>query len=75
MAKEINVFEMEYSVSPGGIDCWEVNVPGYGCSENYSDFKSAGEAVEFVLDKYPAEELQLNIISLQAYERLTEQYG
>lgn len=66
---EINIFEMEYSVSPGGRDCWEVHVPGYGCSSNYDGFKSAGEALEFVLDKYPGVPLELNVISLLAYEK------
>ena len=61
---------MNYSVSPGGKDCWEMDVrTGLGHSSNFSDFKSAGAAVDFILDKYPGVPLELNITSLQAYER------
>ena len=63
---------MEYSCSPGGVDCWEITIQGYGYSENYSDFKSAGEAVNFLLDKYPARKINLDITSLAAYNILME---
>ena len=66
------VYEMEYSCSPGGVDCWEVKIQGYGYSECYGDFKSAGEAVNFLLDKYPGRELNLDITSLSAYNILME---
>lgn len=67
---KIELYEMNYSVSPGGIDCWEMDVRvGLGRSSNYSDFKSAGDAINFILDKYPGVPLELNITSLQAYER------
>ena len=54
------IYEMEYSCSPGGEDCWEIDVNNY-C---YSDFKTAGDAVKFLLDKYPYKELQLTVQSL-----------
>mgnify|MGYP003330796909 FL=1 len=72
MTLNADIYEMEYSVSPGGVDCWEINIQHYGASENYSDFKSAGEAVNFLLDKYPGRELNLDITSLAAYNILME---
>ena len=67
------IFEMEYSCSPGGIDCWELEVrDSIGYSTNYSDFKTAGEALNFLLDKYPGRELNLDITSLSAYNILME---
>lgn len=72
MTLNADVYEMEYSCSPGGIDCWEITIQEYGSSTNYTDFKSAGAAVNFLLDKYPSREMNLNITSLAAYRILTE---
>ena len=63
MTIKAQVYEMEYSCSPGGEDCWEINVNDY-C---YSDFKTAGDAIQFLLDKYPYKELQLTVQSLNWY--------
>ena len=60
---------MNYAVSPGGIDCWEATIQRYGHSSTASDFKSAGEALDWVLDRYPAQMLELTVTSLPAYEK------
>ena len=63
---------MNYAVSPGGTDCWEMNIRlGLGHSSNVSDFRSAGEAVDWLLDTYPGVPLELNITSLLTYEKET----
>ena len=62
-----HIYEVEYSCSPGGIDCWEITIQGYGTSENYSDFKNAGQALNFLLNKYPGRQLNVDITSLSAY--------
>lgn len=72
MTLNAQIYEMEYSVSPGGIDCWEITIQGYGYSENYGDFKSAGDAVNFLINKYPGREINLDITSLSAYNILME---
>jgi hypothetical protein len=72
MTLNAQIYEMEYSVSPGGIDCWEITIQGYGYSENYSDFKSAGDAVNFLINKYPGREINIDITSLAAYNILME---
>ena len=72
MTLNAEIYEMEYSVSPGGIDCWEITIQGYGYSENYSDFKSAGDAVNFLINKYPGREINIDITSLAAYNILME---
>jgi hypothetical protein len=72
MTLNAKIYEMEYSVSPGGIDCWEITIQGYGYSENYSEFKTAGDAVNFLLDKYPGRDMNLDITSLAAYNILME---
>ena len=67
MTQYIDIYEMNYSVSPGGIDCWEATINGYGTSTTASDFKTAGDALNYVIDKYPDEMLELNVMSLPAY--------
>ena len=60
---------MNYSCSPGGVDCWEATINGYGTSTTCSDFKTAGEALNWVLDRYPDEMLELTVVSYPAYEK------
>ena len=69
MTKQVAIYEMEYSCSPGGVDCWEATITGYGTSSTASDFKTAGEALQWVLDRYPDEMLELTVVSLPAYEK------
>jgi hypothetical protein len=71
MTQYVDIYEMNYSCSPGGIDCWEATINGYGTSSTASDFKTAGEALDWVLDKYPDQMLKLNVTSFQAYEKET----
>jgi hypothetical protein len=72
MTQYVDIYEMNYSVSPGGIDCWEATINGYGTSTTASDFKTAGDALNYVIDKYPDEMLKLNITSFQAYAKEIE---
>ena len=69
---EIEIYEVDYSVSPGGVNCWEANVQGYGESKCYSDFRSAGEALNHILLVYPEQELNVNVMSLATYFKLEE---
>jgi hypothetical protein len=61
MTLNVEIYEMNYAVSPGGVDCWEVSIDNDWC---VSDFKTAGDALNYVLDKYPHHELNLNVKSL-----------
>ena len=63
MTLNVEIYEMDYSCSPGGVNCWEVSI-GEWC---VSDFKTAGDAIQYVLDKYPYDELNLNVKSLNWY--------
>ena len=69
MTKQVAIYEMEYSCSPGGVDCWEATIKGYGYSSNASDFKTAGEALNWVLDRYPERLLELTVISQSYYQK------
>lgn len=70
MTKNINIYEVEYSCSPGGVDQWEV-------SERDGDFFQGGfdtaeDAISFALLKFDGEELNLNIKSLKWYHAQEE---
>lgn len=68
------IFEVEYSVSPGGIDCWEMEVrTGIGQHTNYSEYKTAGDALNHLLSLYSADQLNITITSLPAYNKLMDE--
>jgi hypothetical protein len=69
MTLKVEIYEMEYSVSPGGVDCWEVNIQDYGTSRCVSDFDTAGQALNWVVDQYPDKMIELTVTSLPAYEK------
>jgi hypothetical protein len=70
MTLNVEIYEMNYACSPGGIDCWEATVNIYGNSNTATDFKTAGEAVDWLLDRYPRQVLELKVTSLPAYEKV-----
>jgi hypothetical protein len=69
MTQQVAIYEMNYSCSPGGVDCWEATINGYGTSSTASDFKTAGEALDWVLDRYPEQLLELTVISQSYYQK------
>ena len=69
MTLKVEIYEVNYAVSPGGVDCWEATIKGYGYSSNASDFKTAGEALDWVLDRYPERLLELTVISQSYYQK------
>ena len=70
---KVEIYEMEYSVSPGGKDCWEATVfTGLGHSQTYSEYRSAGEALDHLISVYPGVELEVDVISLEAYNSSKE---
>jgi len=67
------IFEVEYSVSPGGVDCWEMEVrTGIGEHKNYSDYKTAGDALNHLISLYGDEQINITITSLNAYNKLID---
>jgi hypothetical protein len=70
MTLTVEIYEMNYACSPGGVDCWEATIQGYGTSTTVSDFKTAGDALNYVIDKHPSEMLELTVMTLQTYEKV-----
>lgn len=69
MIKNYEIYEVDYSCSPGGVNCWEIvesqplAVPG----DNFlkGDFSTLMDAVAYLTELFPKDELNLNIKSLE----------
>ena len=61
--KDLDIYEMEYSASPGGVDKWEIQEREGEFFQG--DFDSAEEAISFALYKFDGQELNLNVKSLE----------
>ncbi len=64
MSRQLEVYEVEYSCSPGGVDRWEITEAG---SFLAGDFDNAEEAIAYALMEFEGQELNLNIKSLKWY--------
>lgn len=62
--KDLDIYEMEYSVSPGGVDKWEIQERGGEFFQG--DFDTAEDAISFALLEFEGQELNLNIKNVQA---------
>ena len=70
-----DIYEVNYSVSPGGVDQWEMIVylprplKGINSKETayFTDFNTLNDALEFLIKHYPTRELDVNIKSLEWY--------
>ncbi len=53
---------------------WEADVfPSIGKSINYSNYKTAGDAINHLLSVYPAERLNVGIFSTAHHNKLTKE--
>ena len=64
--RSINIYEVEYSCSPGGVDCWELEENGTDFFQG--DFDTAEDAISYALLKFEGKEINLNIKSLQTLQ-------
>jgi hypothetical protein len=65
----IEMYEIEYSCSPGGEDMWVVDVMDSIGHSTYKEFYSPSSALKWLLAKYPDKELNLTIRSLAWYHK------
>ena len=71
MTLKAEIYEMNYSVSPGGEDCWEGTVHiKLGHTVNYTDGKTAGEILDYILKQHPDVQLEVDVTSLGAYNKI-----
>jgi hypothetical protein len=64
----VNIYEVNYSVSPGGVDQWEMTIDFPKYTAHFGEFESAPQALEFAMKHLPTSELCVNIKSLEWYE-------
>ena len=67
--RTIDINEIEYSCSPGGVDCWEVSENGDFLK---GDFLTAIDAIGYVADLFHGQELNITIKSLEWYHNQVE---
>jgi hypothetical protein len=65
---KVEIYEVNYSVSPGGVDCWEMTVESPGYKAHFGNFDNPSEALEYAMKHYPTRELSVSIKSLEWYE-------
>jgi hypothetical protein len=65
----IEMYEIEYSCSPGGEDMWVVDVRDSIGHSTYKEFYTPSSALKWLLAKYPDKELNLTIRSLAWYHK------
>jgi hypothetical protein len=63
--KDLDIYEVEYSASPGGVDKWEIQERGGNFFKG--DFDSADQAISYALLKFNGEELNFNVKSLEQF--------
>jgi len=61
--KDLDIYEVEYSCSPGGVDKWEMKERGGEFFQG--DFDTAENAISYALREFDGEELNFNIKSLE----------
>jgi hypothetical protein len=63
------IYEIEHSCSPGGVDCFAVEVGEFGGPDFVyrEDFRSAPDALRWLISSYPATQLNLTVQTLAWY--------
>jgi hypothetical protein len=64
---DIYLSEIDYSVSPGGIDQWEMHIEFPDRTAYFSGFDTASQAIDMLIAKYPTKEFNINIRSKEWY--------
>ena len=66
----VEIYENE-SVSPGSNTTWEMDVHvKLGHTSNYSDYKTAGHAIDHLVSLFPEERLDVIVYTLANHKKL-----
>ena len=63
------ISEIDYSVSPAGENSWEAEVIVYGTTNIIQDFETAGDALNYLIKVFPTQEMEVEVVSVQAWEK------
>ena len=61
---DLDIYEVEYSCSPGGVDKWEIQEREGDFFQG--DFDTAEDAISYALLKFDGKEINLNVKSLES---------
>lgn len=61
------LYEIDYSVSPGGINMWALDIKHSLGNSSYAEFRNPAQALNWMLKRYPESEINLNIRSMGWY--------
>lgn len=65
--KDLDIYEVEYSASPGGVDKWEIQEREGDFFKG--DFDTPEKAISYALWEFEGKELNLNVKSLKWYNQ------
>jgi hypothetical protein len=63
---DLDIYEVEYSCSPGGVDKWEIQEREGDFFQG--DFDTAEDAISYALYKFDGKEINLNVKSLKTLQ-------
>jgi hypothetical protein len=61
------LYEIDYSCSPGGINMWGLDIRDSLYHSSYAEFRNPAQALNWMLKRYPASEINLSVRSLDWY--------
>ena len=61
------LYEIDYSVSPGGINMWALDIKHGLGNSSYAEFRNPAQALKWMLNRYPESEINLSVKSLAWY--------
>jgi len=61
------LYEIDYSCSPGGINMWGLDIRDSLYHSSYAEFRNPAQALNWMLKRYPESEINLSVRSLGWY--------
>jgi len=62
-----DLYEIDYSCSPGGINMWALDIKHSIGNSSYAEFRTPAQALGWMLKRYPESEIDLNVRSIGWY--------
>lgn len=67
-----DLYEIDYSVSPNGINMWALDIKHSLGNSSYAEFRTPAQALGWMLKRYPESEIDLNIRSIGWYNKMSD---
>ena len=63
------IYEIDYSVSPGGINMWALDIRDSLGHSSYAEFRNASQALKWIMNRYPDKELNISVRSIEWFNK------